>query len=255
MMNISITLIIVSFFIAILSRATFNEIKFIEALASVQDTFGLFTGGRNIIGSEDGLHLKSRGFEKTDFMLQSERKLNSIRARLTPEILNRDASISYSHDKMTLSLSSKLIFMRGSNEIRPEMAKTLQAFATVVKDLSLPIIIEGHTAKSDPQTFGVGDNWDISSQRAAAVLNFLVNSEGLNPRYFTTYGYAGTKPRHSNRTSKGRSRNNRVDLVLNFSSIDHREVSDLEPKEPSNYNFHGFDFNLQSKPGKSGDIQ
>ena len=142
LMNISISLIIVSFFIAILSRSSFNEVKFLDALSSVQGTFGVLSGGNNIIGSDDGIHLDSRGFEKTNLRAQSEIGLGQIRAMLAPDILNRDAAITYTKNKMTISMSSKLIFMRDSDTIRPEMAKTLKIFATVMAEQNIPIIIE-----------------------------------------------------------------------------------------------------------------
>ena len=249
LMNISISLIIVSFFITILSRSSFNETKFLDALYSVQDTFGVLTGGNNAIGSNDGVHLDSRGFEKTNLRMQPETGLGRIRAMLAPDILNRDAVITYTKNKVTISISSKLIFMRDSHTIRPEMAKTLQTFADVVADQSIPIIVEGHTATTAPQSSGVGDNWDISSRRAMAVVEFLINAGELNPKRLTSYGYAGTKPRHSNLTPKGRTRNNRVDLVMDLSNIENNNLPGLGDKEPTNYNFHGFDFKTTSRPG------
>lgn len=248
LMHISLMLILVSFFVVLVSRANFDETKYLEALSSIKQTLGLLPGGRSAIGTEDGHLLDTPGFEQSDTQVIPNLELAKVRALLAPAILNRDASIIHTLNKRIVSLSGGLMFRKDSAEIKPEAAETLKAFALAVAKSSTPITIEGHTGNRPPQTAGIGDNWDISSRRAVAVLDFLVREGGLDQSRLSAFGYAHTKPRHFNMSPTGRARNNRVDLVLDTSRVSAKELENLKEK-PSSYIFKGFDFSLEEYVG------
>lgn len=243
LMQISLMLILVSFFIVLVSRANFDETKYAEAVLSIKKTIGILTGGRQVAGTEDGHIMDSQGWEQSEATVIPGLQLAQMRALLAPVILSREASIIHTRDKRIISLSGGLVFRQDSSEIKPEAAETLKAFALAVTNMSIPIAVEGHTSNRPPQTEGAGDNWDISSKRALAVLEFLFKEGGLDRNRLSAFGYADTKPRHSNMNPSGRARNNRVDLVLDTSRISASELDDMA-ENPSAYHYKGFDFSF-----------
>lgn len=244
----TIMLILMSFFVVLVTRVNFDETKFSAAVSSIQSSLGALPGGRLSVGEDDGLPVDGIGFDQGGRLMQPELEMAQIRAVLAPALLSREASIIHTPNHRIISLSSALLFHLDSEELNPEAAETLRAFAQIVAANKAPIRVEGHTDNLPPQTAGVGDNWDISSRRAMTVLNFLVKEGGLDRARLTPFAYAGTKPLRSNATPQGRARNRRVDLVLDLSQLPGRELEEMRDKAAT-YNFKGFDFLLQGVPG------
>ncbi len=253
MLYTTIMLILVSFFVVLVTKVNFDETKFSAAVSSIRSTLGDLPGGRLPIGVDEGLPVPGLDFEPGGQLIQPELEMAQIRAVLAPALLSREAGIIHTPNRRIISLSDGLLFPLNSDELNPEAAETLKAFAQIVANSQVPIRVEGHTDNLPPQTAGVGDNWDISGRRALAVLNFLVDEGGLDRARLTPFAYAGTKPLRSNATPQGRARNRRVDLVLDLSQIPGRELEEMRDKT-STYNFKGFDFLLRGVPagGLSG---
>jgi len=249
LMFTTLMLILVSMFVSLLSRANFDETKYASAAISVRSSFGNLTGGRVATGVEEGLPDQSLGLDQGGQLMLQEIEMARVRALLAPAILSRDARIIHTRNQRIVSLSAGLMFHLDSTELNEETAGILADFARIVADSPVTIAIEGHTNNLPPQTEGAGDNWDISSRRALAVLDYLTEAGGLAPERLSAFGYAGTKPLHSNLTPEGRARNNRVDLVLDFSRARARDLQDMAEKAAT-YNFRGFDFLLRGDFGE-----
>ena len=83
--------------------------------------------------------------------------------------------------------------------MKPELKKFLDAavdsFLTVQKDNN-QIIVEGHSDNSPiPRKIAeyYPSNWELSSARSAAVVNYLIN-KGVNPARLVAHGYAERWP-------------------------------------------------------------
>ncbi|UQZ89994.1 hypothetical protein C4J81_12595 [Deltaproteobacteria bacterium Smac51] len=240
----TLMLILVSFFVILVSRANFDETKYATALGSIQNSFGVLTGGRVAIGGDDGLPDLTMGFDDEGHLVLPEMEMAQIRAVLAPAIMDREARIIHTKGQRIISLSAGLVFKPDSWELSEEMAETLLVFSRIMADNAIAVTVEGHTDNRPPQTRDIGDNWDISGGRAIAVMDFLAASGGLERDRLNAFAYAGGKPLYSNMTPAGRAKNNRVDLVLDFSSISADELKDLAEKATT-YNFRGFDFLLR----------
>lgn len=248
LMYTTLMLILVTFFMVMVSRANFDESRYFSAVSSIRQSFGTFTGGRVATGVEDGLPDQSLGFDQGGQLVLPEMEMSQIRALLAPSLMTRDAGISHAGHKRVVSLSANLVFNLDSSDIRPEMAETLSALAGIIAASGADVVVEGHTDNTPPQTQGVGDNWDISSRRALAVMEFLSQAGDIPLEKLSALAYAGGKPLYSNATPQGRARNNRVDLVIDFSAA----TTNSTPGEDQdkNYNFQGFDFFLKNNFGE-----
>ena len=57
-------------------------------------------------------------------------------------------------------------------------------------------------------------NWDLSAARSAAVADYLLNNTNLEDGRVTVTGFADTKPLTSNDTAAGRSKNRRIEVII-----------------------------------------
>ena len=92
--------------------------------------------------------------------------------------------------------------------------------------LKLPnqIRLEGHTDNVPIHNEQFKNNWELSSARSIAVLQFLTDKFSVPVKRLAVSGYADVEPVASNDTEVGRARNRRVDVVI-LSSL----ASKLEP--------------------------
>ncbi len=100
-------------------------------------------------------------------------------------------------------------FDTDSDVLRSESTSMLnQIVATLKRDLSLSLTIEGHT----DSTSTAQHNQQLSEKRAAAVKAFLVGA-GIAAERLMTIGFGATRPVATNDSAIGRAENRRVELV------------------------------------------
>lgn len=114
--------------------------------------------------------------------------------------------------KKQVNLASQKIFFRtGSYELLDTSFASLNDVANVLKaNPSLHLLIEGHT-----DNVGTAQkNQLLSENRAQAVMNYLVEKNGISKDRLSIKGYGFSKPVATNATSEGRALNRRVELTL-----------------------------------------
>ena len=113
---------------------------------------------------------------------------------------------------IVISLKDVGFFDSGSAEIRGDAMGMLQRIAT-----SLPpgrVRVEGHTDNVAIHTAQFRSNWELSTARASAIAQVLLEKSLVNPASLSIAGYGEFHPIASNATEEGRAANRRVDIVL-----------------------------------------
>jgi len=94
--------------------------------------------------------------------------------------------------------------------IRPESEPVLKEIADVMtKNSAWKLSVEGHTDNIG----GAASNQDLSTRRAAAVRQALVDRYQVPAGRLTPAGFGASRPKETNDTLEGRARNRRVELV------------------------------------------
>ena len=104
----------------------------------------------------------------------------------------------------------------GAGEMLSQLSRVFERFLSDENNLRYvdSIVISGHA----DSTGNAQDNRTLSSNRANAVLGYLLESGGAGlqqySRYFSASGYGDTRPVASNDTEEGRAQNRRIEISI-----------------------------------------
>ena len=102
------------------------------------------------------------------------------------------------------------MFTSGDSRLGPEADPILRKVAELVRPLPLNMKIEGHTDNRGAELA----NWDLSVNRAVAVLRFLATNDLVSMTRMAATGYGSQKPLFPNSSERERALNRRVEFVL-----------------------------------------
>jgi len=134
--------------------------------------------------------------------------------QLSGEIALHSVAIHREEDGLVLSLKEFGFFESGSAEIRLEALPVLDRIASLLAIRTYRLRVEGHTDNVPVRGAKVGSNWELSSNRAAALVRMLIDRYGFVPERLSAAGFAEYHPVAPNTTKEGRAQNRRVDVVI-----------------------------------------
>ena len=244
MMFTSLMVILLAFFILLTSMAVIDEQRQVEALGSVLGAFGLLPGGLSP-APDPGKHVAP----STSPVDVIQNDINILKEVLSNRIIEDKIHFLRGRTRRIISLESAILFPPDGTDILPAMRPALLEVAKILQDSPYVITIEGHTDDQPPQTEAYQDNWEISSLRALNVMRFLAMEGGLDTVKMSAYGYAGFSPAVANTSPRNRARNNRIDLVLDYSKMDSIDAYKNRHKRIKFFDFKGFQFRLGGREG------
>ena len=140
---------------------------------------------------------------------------NAISAALT-NFEGNGLTVEQRDGKVYVSMENKLLFESGSWAVNPRGKEAvLQLGKVLAKNPEIAVLIEGHT---DNVVYGgngpLKDNWDLSTKRATAIVSILTSNQKILKENLTAAGRGEFSPIQSNKTSEGRAKNRRIEVIL-----------------------------------------
>lgn len=171
-----------------------------EEIASLQDRIG---------DLETELSGEQRRAQEVHNELETELASFRDKEQLLIDSLNNMSIITIS-DAALFGLSSVHLTATGT-AILDKVA------GVIANNTDRQIWIEGHTDNIPIATEfrdNFASNWELSSARAHAALQYMLSKHGLNPGRLAAVGYGEHRPRADNTTADGRGKNRRVVIVV-----------------------------------------
>ena len=122
--------------------------------------------------------------------------------------------IEEAHGELVLRLPERLVFDRGQADIKDEGKIALAAIADELSARPVKLRVEGHTDSIPIHNGRFPSNWELSTSRATAVIQYFIEKKSFDPERLTAAGYAEYHPIADNDSEEGRASNRRVDLVI-----------------------------------------
>lgn len=133
--------------------------------------------------------------------------LNEPKTRLDPYLKNIPLDPVQAGNKMILR---NIFFDKDQSVLKPESYAEMQKLAGfLIDNPRLHIEIGGHTDSDGVEAY----NLDLSSKRAAAVYNYLID-KGIDKSRMTFTGYGETRPCDTNNTESGKANNRRTEVTI-----------------------------------------
>ena len=149
--------------------------------------------------------------------IEKERDLEfqRIRAELSNEIQNGLAEVEKEGDKVIIRLAEQGSFESGSANLKSQFKTLLNSVGNTVSSSKGEIRIEGHTDNVPViANAKFKSNWDLSGARAGSVADYLIDSSNIKQGRISVQGFADTKPIQSNDSASGRSKNRRIEIIV-----------------------------------------
>ena len=198
-MTVLMILFLIMFAFAYSSRK--NQ-RYSEIIVSIQKEMGGTVRGDLLQEVQD--------LEKTQ---QAVLKFDDV---LEKKNLAKYITINTDTENIKITLNTPVLFHSGQAELRGESQIILHEVATVLKGLNNEVVVEGHTDNVPFKIAGgkYRSNWELSQSRALAVINYMINKEGVSPGRFAAAGYGEFRPVYPNDTDEHRSLNRRIEINI-----------------------------------------
>jgi chemotaxis protein MotB len=140
---------------------------------------------------------------------------SELEKQLEEEIKKGQIRLKRTHDKLTINIDDKISFDSGKADLKKEVLNALDKISKILSNYpENTIMIEGHTDNVPINTVRFRDNWQLSTERALAVLNYLLKNASLDPVRLAAAGYGEYHPIVTNDTPDNKALNRRVDIVV-----------------------------------------
>ena len=133
---------------------------------------------------------------------------------LKEEIEEGKIQVESRRRNIIIRVEEKGSFSPGSAVLSEQFEQIMDKIRQALAATPGKITIEGHTDDIPINTDRFRSNWDLSSARAASVAYELELDELVTPDRMKVIGYADTKPLVPNDNRENRSKNRRVEIIV-----------------------------------------
>lgn len=158
--------------------------------------------------------IKARIKRKLEELIQqTEQDAIELAQSLHDQIAAGEIEVETRGRKIIIRIREKGSFKSASAEMNDDYYDVLDEISDVLRVKPGKIQVQGHTDNIPIRSARFRSNWELSSARAVTVAHALMSDE-INHRRFEVSGFADTQPLVANNSSDNRSRNRRVEILI-----------------------------------------
>jgi len=243
--------LMLTFFILLVSMSTVDQRRKLVALGSIIGTFGFNQASYEVFSKKDTKKTVEPGpMDTGDLEPLKELKWENV-----------DDDINFRSNRFVqiLSINARLLFGPDGSTLSPEGIATLNRFLPMLQQVRYPLLLAGHTSvlrdelgldyKPDDDKLNPDLSWRISLNRSLAIYQYLLDN-GMSPDMLRVEAFGKFRPHYPQNTAENRSRNRRVDIVLDKRSNQLGEqiiqATPVEKKRTDTLKVDGFEFDVST---------
>ncbi len=207
--------LLLTFFVMLLSMASFEPVKYAMTVQSLQGAFGVLESFPTVAIMPI---VKIPKFGDADERRkQSQEDAIEFQQSMKEESLDDAVKVKVTEEGIAVMLADPLTFSSGSDEINPKAKKVLAKVAELIaKDPKAKVRVEGHTDDVPINSTKFPSNWDLSSARALNIVRYLAKQGDISPGNLSAVGYGEHRPLVPNVNSENRKKNRRIEIYIDY---------------------------------------
>jgi len=245
--------LLLAFFVMLYAISQVDQQKFLLFVSGLQDPFGneavangILSDGTGIVGGAFGEEAvgEREGFdgyglleglpetstdvpeeeyvtpdaEVEDGVLDSVEELEEVAEAVEDALIiaGLEDAVDFEFDTRGLVIAvatDDVVFASGSAVFDDRGREIIGTIAPSLVKFDNQILVEGHTDSVPLRRIGY-DNWNLSADRALAVLKVLAGEYEIASERLAATGFGEFQPKASNETEDGKATNRRVELVV-----------------------------------------
>ncbi len=143
---------------------------------------------------------------------------NELKDKLKSELSSGDVSLTEDGGKLRVGLVDKVLFNSGEAAISKRGETVLMKVGSILAGIAdRQILVSGHTDITpigEKRASQFPSNWELSTARATNVVRFLQEKANVPGERLVASGYGEFHPVASNKSSTGRAKNRRIEILL-----------------------------------------
>ena len=211
--------LLLTFFVLLLSFATMEVVEFQQAMGALQGALGVLSG-------EPQLSLPIRqSMPKSEGNLQQAEVISKAAQELETAIeeagLQGDVQLEESTTGLIIRVANNASFSTADTELKPEFRAFLDKLGNILKPMSNPINVQGHTDNRTINTLQYASNWELSGMRALQVARHFIDRSGIDPARVSFTGYSEYRWIVPNNSEANMAKNRRVEIHILYEREPH----------------------------------
>lgn len=173
-----------------------------------------YAKGGTIYKQQEELQAKSVKMDSIQALVAKQQNELQTRRNLIEKLRNSDWTTEVREDQLVITLKNDLVFGSGKGTLSPKGKVTIASVASALQQVDEPINVwvVGHT-DNQPYKSDAKDNWDLSADRALAVVRGLIANK-ISPNVITASAKSEFDPRSPNTSELGRQLNRRTEIII-----------------------------------------
>lgn len=151
--------------------------------------------------------------DRSSILSEISEMSKEMEAALEPLIQEGNIQVKRKPYWLEITINTSLLFTSGSATLEAAARPALAEVAKLLVKRDARIHVEGHTDNLPIRNSIYPSNWELSSGRAATVVNLFAQN-GVDPERMVAIGYAEFQPLTGNETEVGRAQNRRVTVIV-----------------------------------------
>ncbi len=222
-----LSMLLLTFFVLLLSFSNMDVKQFREMLGSVQNAFGVqkqIAGSVEAISSSpvelsmdqnDGAGFAAKpGETDTETDADTQEMMKEISKYVENQDLQDEVEVKATPRGVVVRVKEGALYQSGKAELDEKSKEILDKISGIHGKYAESVQIEGHTDNIPMKSKQYPSNWELSTARAIAAMHYMSEEGGVDKGKIGVAGYADSQPLESNDTPEGRNKNRRVEFVF-----------------------------------------
>jgi chemotaxis protein MotB len=224
--------LLLTFFVLLLSFASMEVVEFQQAMGALQGALGVLSG-------EPQMNLPIRqSMPKSEGNLQQAQVIAKAAQELESAIeeagLQGDVKMDESTTGLVIRVADRLFFESGGVTLKASSTAFLNKLGAVLKPLTNPINVQGHTDNRPINSIQFASNWELSGMRALQIARHFIDKSGISPSRISFTGYSEYRWIVPNNSDENMGKNRRVEIHILYDREPHTPPKQIYEAVESN---------------------